>query len=613
MSRPAEVPAEFESLLEYIRTNRGFDFTGYKRPSLQRRIGKQMQMHHIASYEEYRRYLEECPEEFVDLFNTILINVTSFFRDQVAWDYLRDEVVPRVLEEREPGEPIRIWSTGCASGEEAYTLAMIFAEAMGDEAFRMRVKIYATDVDDEALNQGRHAVYSAKAVEPVPAELLGKYFEPQNGNFAFRNDLRRSVIFGRQDLIQDPPISRIDLLVSRNTLMYFVAETQERILGSFHFALRDGGYLFLGKSEVLVTRTNLFAAIDLKKRVFTKVSSAAGTPPRRTARDPEEQPLPDLAADVAIREAAFESAPVAQLVVDRQGRVALANLQARMLFGLSQRDVGRALQDLEVSFRPVELRSKIEQAYADRQTITLRDVEWQAGGDVRFVDIQVVPLVAGTGQTVGVGITFSDGTRNRRLQEALEESKRELETSYEELQSTNEELETTNEELQSTNDELETTNEELQSTNEELETMNEELQSTNEELETINDELQQRTDEINAMNAFLGAILSSLDAAVLVVDAEFAIEAWNNSARELWGLRDDETIGTHLMNLDIGLPVEQLRKPIRSALADGRRQELTLTSLDRRGREIQCRVTVSALANGGVARGAIVMMEPVGA
>ncbi|MFN2627135.1 MAG: CheR family methyltransferase [Gaiellaceae bacterium] len=597
MSRP-DVPAELKSLLEYIRTSRGFDFTGYKRPSLQRRIGKQMQTHQIASYEEYRRYLEAHPEKFVDLFNTILINVTSFFRDQVAWDYLRDEVVPRVLEARTSDEPIRIWSTGCASGEEAYTLAMIFAEATGEDDFRMRVKVYATDVDDEALHQGRRAVYSAKTVEPVPAELRAKYFEEQNGSFAFRSDLRRSVIFGRQDLIQDPPISRIDLLVSRNTLMYFVAETQERILRSFHFALRDGGFLFLGKPEVLVTRTNLFAEVDLKRRVFTKVTRAVGTPPTRPARDVEEPLLSDLAADVVVREAGFESAPVAQLVVDRQGKIALANLQARMLFGLNQRDLGRPLQELEISFRPVELRSKIEQAYADRQTVTLRDVEWQASGDIRFVDVQVVPLVAATGHAVGVGITFTDVTRNRRLQEALEESKRELETSYEELQSTNEELETTNEELQSTNEELETTNEELQSTNEELETMNEELQ--------------QRTDEVNAMNAFLGMVLSSLDAAVLVVDAEFAIEAWNNSARDLWGLRDDETIGTHLMNLDIGLPVEQLRRPIRAALAHGRRQELTITSLDRRGREIQCRVTVSALANGGVARGAIVMMEPVG-
>src|SRR5262245_5418060 len=211
---------EFEELVSYIRDERGFDFTGYKRPSLRRRIEKRMQEVGIESFRAYRDYLEHHQDEFVSLFNTILINVTSFFRDQPAWDYLANETVPRILAAKDD-QPVRVWSTGCASGEEAYTIAMVLLEAMGEEAFKQRVKIYATDVDEDALAHGRHAAYPEAAVEPVPAELREKYFDRQNSNYVFRPDLRRSVIFGRHDLLQDPPISRIDLLVSRNTLMYF--------------------------------------------------------------------------------------------------------------------------------------------------------------------------------------------------------------------------------------------------------------------------------------------------------------------------------------------------------------------------------------------------------
>jgi two-component system CheB/CheR fusion protein len=605
----------FEALLEFLRDERGFDFTGYKRPSLMRRISKRMQDARLdGDYGAYRTYLAQHPDEFRHLFDTILINVTSFFRDAPAWEYVAAETVPQIVESRNATDPIRIWSTGCSSGEEAYTLAMVFAEAVGDDAFKQRVKIYATDVDDEALTLGRTALYSDAQLEPVPPNLREKYFEPQNGGFAFRPDLRRSVIFGRHDLVQDPPISRIDLLVSRNTLMYFDASAQQRILGNFHFALRDNGFLFLGKSEVLVARSPLFAPVELRRRVFAKVPIAAARDravPRRTDDgDAAAEAGGDGARDHAVQLAGFETSPVAQILVDRSGRLAAANMAARMLFGLGHRDVGSLLQDLELSYRPVELRSRIEQVYTEGHPVTLRDVEWHAGAEVRFLDLVVHPLTSASGESIGVAVAFADVTRYRRLGEALQESKREVEIAYEELQSTVEELETTNEELQSTNEELETTNEELQSTNEELETMNEELQSTNEELETINDELQQRTDELNDVNTFLEAILGSLASAVVVVDRELRITAWNDAARELWGLRSDEVQGEHLLNLDIGLPVDKLRSPIRDVLATGEAQTVDVEAVNRRGRPIRVAMRFAPLtSNGDDARGAIVMME----
>jgi two-component system CheB/CheR fusion protein len=245
--------ANLESVLEFIRENRGFDFTGYKRPSLQRRIAKRMETVGIEGYDDYLVHLETHPDEFVGLFDTILINVTSFFRDPDAWEYVATEVVPQIVE-RARNDEIRVWVPGCASGEEAYTAAIVLCEALGEDPFRAQAKIYATDVDEEALAQGRHARYTAKELESVPDDLRERYFEPSEGSRSFRADLRRNVIFGRHDLIQDPPISRIDLLIVRNTLMYFNPETQSRILAQLHFALRDSGFLFLGKSEVLLTR-----------------------------------------------------------------------------------------------------------------------------------------------------------------------------------------------------------------------------------------------------------------------------------------------------------------------------------------------------------------------
>ena len=603
----------FEKLLAFIKLNRGFDFTGYKRPSLRRRILKRMDAVDLDTFDEYHAYLEANGDEFAELFDTILINVTRFFRDPAAWDYLERGILPKLLAQRDAHAPIRVWCAGCATGEEAYTIAIVLAEMLGEAAFRDRVKVYATDVDGSALSQARHAVYSSRDVEGLPEEIRDRYFEPLDSRFAFRSDLRRSVIFGRHDLVSDPPISRIDLLLARNTLMYFNPQLQSKILGDFHFALAQDGYLFLGKSEMLLTRTRLFQPVDLKRRVFTKVATEAGVARGIRMTDRDGAGLDAVTGDSRrLQQAAFETVPIAHLIVDGGGRIALANAYARRLFGISQSDVARPLQDLEVSYRPIELRSRIDEVHREHHPVTVRDVEWAVGGESHWFDVQFATLTGADGSDLGVGITFTDVTRYRRLQESVEASKGRLETAYEELQSTAEELETTNEELQSTNEELETTNEELQSSNEELETMNEELQSTNEELETMNDELRKRTDELNDVNHFLEAILASLGAGVTVVDPELVVRAWNDYAEELWGLREDEALGRHITNLDIGLPVASVAPLIRVAMSDGDQGPVVeiFDAVNRRGRPIRCLVRATPLRGaGGASKGAIVQME----
>jgi len=603
----------FEGLLRFLRQQRGFDFTGYKWPSVMRRTLRRMQTVGVSGFEAYGDYLEVHPEEFALLFNTILINVTSFFRDPQAWEFVEKRVLPEILASKGPQAPVRVWSAGCASGEEAYSAAMLLAEALGDDGFRDRVKVYATDADEEALAQARQAAYAPKDMEDVPPRLRERYFERLNGRYVFRSDLRRSLIFGRHDLVQDAPISRLDLLICRNTLMYFNSETQARLMSRFHFALNGhdhgAGYLFLGRAEMLLTQSSLFTPLDVKCRVFSKVQQTAAR-----LRGAPANPVPDVNGgdmnrNLRLRDLALDETPMARIIIDTEGMLAHANQKARLLLSLNPKDIGRPLQDLEVSYRPTDLRSMIEQAYAVRRSVTQTGVERRfSGADAQFLDIVVQPLYDEGPTPLGVSVTFVDVTRDQNLLAELQRSREEIRTTNEALQSSNEELETTNEELQSSNEELETTNEELQSTNEELETMNEELQSTNEELQTVNEELRQRTDELHNINAFLESVLASLPGGAAVIDQNYNVLMWNQRAEDLWGLRSDEVRGRSLLGLDIGLPVGELRPMVRACLGgEAESKELTLDATNRRGKRIRCHVACTPLVSSSRKREGVIL------
>jgi two-component system, chemotaxis family, CheB/CheR fusion protein len=612
MARELTSSAEqLQELLDYLKRSRGFDFSGYKKTTLSRRIEKRLNAVGSETFSEYQDYLEANPREFTELFNTILINVTSFFRDEPAWTFLAEDVVPRMLDGNPPDKPLRIWSAGCASGEEAYTIAMVLAEAMGEQPFKERVKIYATDLDDDALATARHGAYTNEALKPLSEELLEKYFEPNTRGLAFRSDLRRSIIFGRNDLIADAPISRIELLVCRNVLMYFTPEAQARILDRFNFALDPSGFLFLGKSEMLITHGELFAPHDLKWRVFRKVQQHNL---RERLAFVGGAAFEDASArDEGVRSAAAALSPVAQIVVDRNGFLIDANHRARELFNLVEADVGKPFQDVPISYRPADLRSAIDESTAGGVPVRLAAVRYADGtGIERVLDIEVAPIAARGGEPLGSSVTFNDVTALVRLDEDYQRSKSDLENAYEELQSTVEELETTNEELQSTNEELETTNEELQSTNEELETMNEELQSTNDELETMNTEVNARAVELDRVNLFLEGILGSLGVSVIVVDRNRRIQVWNAMSHELWGLRADEVEGKDFMELDIGLPVEELDDAISRSFGGSKGViEERVEAVNRRGQRFSCLVRVMPLrTRAGDIYGSMILAAP---
>ena len=616
MAEPDDGP-EFESLLEFLRDHRGFDFTGYKRPTLLRRVNRRMSDVGIETYEDYLDHLQVHPDEFTHLFDTILINVTQFFRDPDAWAALREHVIPEIVRERDgSSQPIRVWTPACSSGQEAYTVAMILAETLGEDEFMARVKIYGTDVDEADLDVARRGEYTDRDLEGLATELRERYFEPIDGVHVFRKDLRRSVIFGRHDLLQDAPIGRLDLLTCRNTLMYFNADVQREILRRFHFALRPDGFLFLGEAESLLTQNELFEPVVLRHRIFRKVPTEGRH--HRILQAPALVPNGNDHGDGARTEvmvSAFGATPVPQLVVSDGRFLVAANDAARDLFGIRPADLGRPFHDLQVSYRPADLRTIIDEVLDQRQRQQLTSVRWGEDDNRRWFDIDAVPLTGPQNRLLGASLVFRDISQAKEAEQELQTTANELETAYEELQSTNEELETTNEELQSTIEELETTNEELQSSNEELETMNEELQSTNAELEAMNEQLIERGEELDEANAYLRSILRSLRSAAVVMDRELVVKFWNDHATELWGLRSDEVADTHFLNLEIGLPVATLREPMLEAIGRGDAEadpsdDLVVEARDRIGRPVRCSITCSPLLDeDGETRGVILLMD----
>ncbi len=594
----------FTELLEYLNASRSVDFTAYKRPSLQRRIEKRVQAVGADGFESYRDFLELHPEEFDSLFDALLINVTSFFRDQAAWDYIQGEVIPAIIDAKDPSDNIRIWSAGCASGEEPYTAAMLLAQALGVEAFRRRVKIYATDMDEDALRTARAARYSERDLEKVPDDLRSRFFERSGERYGFAVDTRRAVLFGRHNLLKDAPISRIDLLICRNTLMYFNSEAQHQVLARFKYAINPHGFLFLGKAETILSEATGFVPDSLAARVFVKKDGAET--PRADARSARPEP-----AHADLVGSAFDAGRLPQVVVDIDGALVLANAAAREF--LNVREDRTSLEELHITDRSAELRAAVRRAIEARAPFALQGLERRTNPDgvVQFVDVTATPLLGPGDETLGVAITVRDVTEEQYLRREAERGRGELQTAYEELQSTVEELETTNEELQSSNEELETTNEELQSTNEELETMSEEVQATNDELDARAQEMRRQVEELRLREAFISSILQSVWVGVVALDEELRVTSWSAMAEELWGVRADETIGQPFLRLDIGLPLEQLVNPLGECLRGSTaREQLVVDATDRRGHSVSCRVSIVALRDADdTPRGVVLLMS----
>ena len=590
-----------QELVGELAAEKGPDLRGYKLTSLERRVRKRMSEVGVASFRDYLSLARSNPAENLSLLNTVLINVTEFFRDPQAWQSLRDEALPLALRELQPGDALRVWSVGCATGEEPYSVAILLSEYLGTALADYNIKIYATDIDEDALTIARRGEYPLERLRRVPPPLKEKYFTGRGSILRVNRDVRRLTIFGRSNMVSDAPISHCNLVVCRNVLIYFDSNTQTQVISRMQYALEPGGVLFLGKAESQLGNHSVFRPVNTKWRVFQK--SPFGTGEGGSQNDGRAQTPAAGGTELAQHE--MESLQLYQryiLETVKSGLLVLGNDDVILnhndalikVFGLNDAKlVGKRLQNTELAYRCPELSSRLESVRGSKGEVVQFQCTTSSMGEDRVLNVIIRPVMEGFNKRTGLVIYAEDVTASERLQdtvvqlestgERLQSANEELETTNEELQSTNEELETTNEELQSTNEELETTNEELQSTNEELATTNEELQSLNEELENMNEELGHRTQELNQLSQRYAETLKSMPWPVALVDNAETIQLWNAAAQRVFGVGSGSVVGVGIDSLPVQVEVRTaLIRRYRSVLQKGKGSILHTQSLNTR-------------------------------
>lgn len=537
-----------DKVIVLLRTQTGHDFSLYKKSTISRRVERRMALHQLVRVADYLRYLRENPRESELLFNELLIGVTSFFRDPAVWGQLKTEVIPALLASHPDGAVLRAWTPGCSTGEEAYSLAMIFREALeeANSAQRFSLQIFASDLDKDAIATGRAGVYPRSIAADVSEERLNRFFVDDTAGRRVCNEIREMVIFAEQNIIVDPPFTKIDLLSCRNLLIYLASELQAKLIQLFHYILNPGGFLVLGSAESIGTAGGLFASLPGKSRIYRRLDAQTRVLPvgfpaafRHTYLKPEggmaAREQGDLSSapnlQLLVEKLILQRyAPAAVLVTDQgemlyfSGRIGkyfeLASGKPSMnLFAMAREGINQALSDT------------FHRAVREKTVATLTNVKVAGTDATHYVDIVVQPLDEPEALREMALVVFNDVATPRRRKSPstadgatagdgsrLQELLQELQQSREEAKSTREEMQTSQEELKSTNEELQSTNEELQSTNEELTTSKEEMQSMNEELQTVNHELQAKVTELSRTSNDMKNLLDSTEIATLFLD-----------------------------------------------------------------------------------------------
>lgn len=532
-----------EKVLILLRAKTGQDFSLYKTNTIHRRIERRMGIHQIDRIADYVRYLQQNPQEVELLFKELLIGVTSFFRDPAAWEYLQSEALPTLLASRPEGKVLRAWSVGCSTGEEAYSLAMAFREALDQVKPKsgLKLQIFATDLDPDAIDKARQGLYPVNIAADVTPARLQRFFVQEDNGYRIGKEIREMVTFATQNLIMDPPFTKLDILICRNLLIYLTPELQKKLLPLFHYSLNPGGLLFLGSSESLSTFTDLFAPLENKLRLFQRRESLLAEPIAFPSSFVPAQPgVPKEFSSV--KPAANLQSLADQLLLQHFSPPAvLTNDQGDILY-ISGRTgkflepaAGKANWNIFAMAREglrFDLGSAFPRALRQKQAITLKGLKVGEGGSTQSVDVTVQSIQEPEALRGMVMIVFAEVAAplvpqtSARSKPAAAGSARfvaleqEIRQTREELQTTREEMQSSQEELKSTNEELQSTNEELQSTNEELTTSREELQSLNEELQTVNAEQQSKMDELSRVNNDMRNLLNSTEIVTVFLDKE---------------------------------------------------------------------------------------------
>ncbi|MGC9968096.1 MAG: chemotaxis protein CheB [Syntrophobacteraceae bacterium] len=543
-----------QKVLMLIRSVTGRDFTGYKQSTIHRRIRRRMAVHRIERVADYHRYLQENHAEIYRLFKELLILVTSFFRDPFAVEVLAARVIPQILANHRDGSQVRVWVPGCATGEEAISISMLFMEAMDKLNRHIPLQVFTTDVDPEVIQRARVAEYPEAIAAEVSPERLERFFIKKNGVYGLRKNIRDSIVFAVQDLVADPPFARLDLISCRNVLIYMDTPLQKKIMNLFHFALSENGYLFLGTSESIGEFSDLFSTLDAKAKIYRSkklltrqvapaLSSGEFIRAGRANLERYQHKVVNVREFVE-RIVLDEYAPVSVLINDKFDVIYSQGPTDRYLLYPKGEPSSNILKIVPDPLRH-RLPAAINKAILDGESSVLHGLRLKREGRARAVDVTIRPLRMPSDTQKLVLLVFTDRPYSEKrytkksgeeTNSSIAEIERELQVTRENLQATIEGQAAANEELRSANEELQSANEELQSMNEEMETAKEELQSTNEELLTVNSELQAKIGEMSDLNNDINNLLASTEIGTIFLNANLGIKRFTPSMTKLFSL-----------------------------------------------------------------------------
>jgi two-component system CheB/CheR fusion protein len=619
-----------DGIFQALRRATGVDFTHYRQTTILRRIQRRMVVHKIDKIKEYAKYVKKNSAEVRALYQDMLINVTSFFRGPRVFEALKSTVFPAIQKNLARERGIRVWTPGCASGEETYSVAIALLEFLGDRASQIPIQFFGTDVSDTSVVKARSGVYPENIQADVSPERLQRFFTSAEGGYRVSKIIRDMCIFAQHNVLNDPPFSRMDLICCRNLLIYLEPVLQSKVISLFHYALRPGGYLLLGSSEGLGGTTGLFTVEDRMHKILSRKTGAAREAVTFSFQSQAERREPGAAQAPARPMEANWNYAEAQKEFDRrlltQYAPATVFVNEEMEIIHTRGDVNRYLklasgraslsllkmarEGLLYELRNAIGRARKENAVASKRNLQVKE-DHESGNEEgaaetaakRPVNFDVIPVTLGNAEERYFMIVFQEappepsskgaarGARpGRETQEALQRTEKleqELAATKEYLQSVIETQEATNEELQSANEEILSSNEELQSTNEEMETAKEELQSANEELTTVNDELRSRDAEITQVNNDLINLLASIDIAVIMIGSDLTIRRFTPKAQKFLGLIPGD-IGRPLANINPSIEIADLQSMVLQVMADFHTLERELT--DRRGVHYQFKI-----------------------
>ena len=635
------------TVFQLLRRSTGVDFTHYRQTTILRRIQRRMVVHKIDQLEDYVKYVQTNPTEINALYQDMLINVTSFFRNPAVFDALKAEVFRELMKGRPADSPIRVWTPGCASGEETYSLAIALLEFLGDKASQIVIQFFGTDVSEQSIGKARAGIYPENIQSDVSAERLRRFFTKTDRGYRISKSIRDMCIFAQHNVLNDPPFSQMNIICCRNLLIYLEPVLQTKVISLFHYAARPEGFLVLGTSEGVGTVANLFTTVDRTNKIFAKKAAAArqvvtfslNRQTERAEYGPVSVPSkqPDSTWNYLEAQKEFDRRLLSQYspaavfvnedleIIHTRGNVSRFLKLAPGRASLSILKMAR--EGLLFDLRNALNRSKKENTATRKQNVQVKNGNGNGGAHggehTRLVNFEVVPIRIGNLKELYFMVLFRDAARHSGAKEHAghmsrneRESQRdrgriakledEIAATKEYLQSVIETQEATNEELQSANEEILSSNEELQSTNEELETAKEELQSANEELSTVNDELRSRNLDITQVNSDLTNLFASLDFAVVTIGSDMTIRRFTPKAEKILGLIPGD-VGRPFLNINPLLEIPDFQRTVLQVISTFRSVDKEF--VDRKRGRFQLRIVPYRTAEGKVDGAVITLLD----